>query len=909
MRARDHPLPVEQSPETAGATARWHALSVAGALREFGSSPDGLRAGDIADRRHRYGPNALPALQSTPAWRILAAQLRSVIVVLLVVAGGIALARGEAADGIAIVAVLVINVALGFVTELRGRRAMEGLRALVALRARVIRDGELQEIDARDLVPGDVVALTAGANVPADARLIETTGLAVSEATLTGESVPVEKRADVELPAETALPDRINLVFLGTSVVSGRGRALVTSIGAASELGRIGTLVAGIAEERTSLERLLDSLGRRLAGAAIAIAALIAFVEVLKGVAIAQVMQTGIAVAVAAVPEGLPVVVTIAMAIGVHRMAQRQALVRRLPSLETLGSTTVICTDKTRTLTSGEMSLTTVWVAGEEYSIPSLESEEGGTGQPTEVPELLGRALRTGTLSSRMVERLTDHGSVTGESPEDRALLAGARLLGVDRSVLLSGLPELAELPFSNARRLMATFHRSPAGLMAFVKGAPGNVLERCDRVLTTSGDKILDEHDREQLRAHNRSLADRGLRVLALAEGLVDAADEGRLQHLTFVGFAGMIDPPAAGVKETVSRLRDAGIRIVMLTGDQVPTANAVARELGLPQSPGSSVSGIDIDRLSEEELEASVARLTVCGRVSPEAKLRIVGALQKRGEVVAMLGDGVNDAAALRKADIGVAMGRRGTDAAREAAGVVLADDRFETIAVAVEEGRAIFDNIRRFVFYLFSCNLGELVVLLAAGIAGLPLPLLPLQLLWLNLVTDTFPALALAFEPAETDVMRHPPRDPRAQIMSRTFTLTTVRFGLLIGAVSFVAFLWGLWRFNSQPAVATTLAFMTLGCAQLFHLGNARSRSAVLAPRQVTSNRYALGAVGLGLVLQFGTFHVPWLREVLVLQSLGAREWVIVVLLSVIPAVLGQASKLRRAASGAVSRRVVR
>ena len=898
MRVRHHQPPAGRSADTASGSGRWHALSAGDVLRALDSGVDGLPGGDIAERRRRHGPNELPALKPTPAWRILAGQLRSVIVALLVVASGIALLSGETADGVAIIAVLVINVALGFVTELRGRRAMEGLRSLVALRAHVVRDGSLVEIDARELVPGDIVALAPGANVPADARLIDTAGLAVTEATLTGESVSVEKRSDVELVPETPLHDRINLVFQGTSVVSGHARAAVTSTGAATELGRIGVLVAGIAEERTSLEHLLDSLGRRLAGAALVIAALIAFVELLKGVSIARVLQTGIAVAIAAVPEGLPVVVTIAMAIGVHRMARRNALVRRLPSLETLGSTTVICTDKTRTLTSGEMALTTIAVADEQYPVPPPGQARDRPGRPAEVPALLAHALRTGTLASRMVERLADHETLVGESPEDRALIAGAELLGIDRSALLPELPEVAELPFSNARRLMATFHRSAGGLVAFVKGAPGNVLARCDRMLTASGEQTLDDQYRDQLNSHNQRLADSGLRVLALAEGRVEAADEEHLQQLTFVGFAGMIDPPAPGVKSTVARLREAGIRIVMLTGDQVPTANAVARELGLLDSSGGSASGAEIDRLSDAQLEESVARLAVCGRVSPETKLRIVEALQRRGEVVAMLGDGVNDAAALKKADIGVAMGRRGTDAAREAAGVVLADDRFETIAVAVEEGRAIFDNIRRFVFYLFSCNLGELAVLLAAGMTGLPLPLLPLQLLWLNIVTDTFPALALAFESAEHDVMRHPPRDPRAQIMSRAFTLTTVRFGLLIGAVSFAAFAWGLWRFAAQPEVATTMAFMTLGFAQLFHLGNARSRSAVLAPSQATSNRYALGALILGIALQLAAFQVPVLRRVLALHPIGGREWLVVLLLSLTPAVIGQAWKWRTA-----------
>ena len=890
------PAPDQQlsgSPKSDAAPPAWHALEVAGTLTRLRTRLAGLNEREVAERMERHGPNELPALRPLPAWRILAGQLRSVITALLIFAGVVAFSLGETADGVAIGAVLAINVALGFATELRGRRAMEGLRSLVALRAHVVRDRHAQDIDARALVPGDIIVLTGGAHVPADARLIQSTGISVAEASLTGESTAVEKRADVTLPAETALADRDNLVFLGTSIVAGRARAVVVATGSSTELGRIGTMVAGISEERTRLERLLDSLGKRLATAALVIAAVIAAVELLKGVAIALVVQTGIAVAVAAVPEGLPAVVTVAMAIGVHRMARRNALVRRLPSLDTLGATTVICTDKTRTLTSGDMALVTLWLGGTEFGMPAT------AGNQEVIPESVTNALRVGALASRLVERVHDHADAAGETPEDRAFLAAARDAGIERSRLMAGLPEVAELPFSSARRLTAAFYRASDGLVAFVKGAPGDVLDRCDRMLTEAGESIITPQVRETLRAENGRLADRGLRVLALAQGRVVAVDEAQLHDLTFVGFAGMMDPPAPHVRDTVARLREAGIRIVMLTGDHLATARAVARELGIPHSSGAAAAGSDIDRLTDEELVARVADLAVAGRVSPDAKLRIVTALQQRGEVVAMLGDGVNDAAALRKADIGVAMGRRGTDVAREAAGIVLADDRFETIAAAVEEGRTIFDNIRRFVLYLFSCNLGELVVLLAVGLAGWPLALLPLQLLWLNIVTDTFPALALAFEPAEADAMRQPPRNPMKQIMSRSFTMSTVRFGALIGAVSFLAYLWGHIAFPGEPGVATTLTFTTLGFAQLLHLGNARSRSAVLTRQHATSNRFALGAVVAGVGLQLLALYQPAIRELLALEGIQAREWIVVTALSLVPAVLGQASKLRRAA----------
>jgi P-type Ca2+ transporter type 2C len=878
----------------------WHALPADDALSRLASSADGLTTEESRKRLARYGANELRRLPPTPAWRIFVAQFRSVIVLLLVAAATIAAGTGADADAIAIIAVLAINVALGFVVELRGRRAMEALRSLVVPGAQVVRDGTVRVVEAALLVPGDIIVLSAGARVPADARLVTATEGEAMEAALTGESLPVAKTATVILDERVALPDRVNMVFQGTTIIGGHARGVVVATGMLTELGRIQRLVSETGDERTPLERRLDTLGRRLAVVALGLAALLAVVDLRSGASLALLLETSIAVAVAAVPEGLPVVVTVAMAIGVRRMARRQALVRHLPSVETLGSTTVICTDKTGTLTAGEMAVTTVWSLEGEWTLP--REEEPRANDPEAVPpppqpsDPLVAALRVAALSCTIAG--APEGADSRIDPEEQAVLVATRRMGIDPLALEQQEPQAGIFPFSSARMLSATFRRRPDGTSTvFVKGAASRVIDLCDRVVTPDGDMPLDPAARRQLEEENERLAGNGLRVLALATGEVTSPDESGLQGLSFVGFVGLMDPPAPGVKQTVGRLRDAGIRIIMLTGDQLPTAAAVARELSLASDGGALIAGAELDRLSTEDLIGRVAHLAVASRVTPETKLRVVDALRRRGEIVAMLGDGVNDAPALRKADIGVALGRRGTDSAREAADLVLADDRFETVAAAVEEGRVIFENIRRFVFYLFSCNLGELLVLFAAGVAGLPLPLLPLQLLWLNLVTDTFPALALAFEPGEGDVMRRAPRDPRAEIMSRPLVWLTMSYAVLIGGTALAAFGWGRYARPDDARYASTLCFMTLALSQLFHLGNARGRGAVLSPPWATANPFALGALAIGIGLQVAAAGLPGLARLLGVVPLDVADWTLIVGLSAVPAAVGQVWKVMR------------
>ena len=849
---------------------RWHADTVEDVLARLQATPRGLTAAGAAQRLATHGPNRVPPPPGVSPLRVLVDQFRSLVVALLVAACAVSLLLGDAFEAMAIAAVLAINTAIGFVTELRARRAIASILGLETPRATVVRDGVLRIIDAADLVPGDVIEIKAGDRVPADARLIEAADVRIDEAALTGESHPVAKRP-AALPADTPLADRRDMAYSGTSTTSGIGRAVVVATARTTEVGRIGELTSSVAMEPTPLEQRLDALGRVLVWLALGVAALVASLAALQRAPLDLIIETGIALAVAAVPEALPAVATIALAVGIHRMAARQALVRRLPAVESLGSTTVICTDKTRTLTSGEMTLVRIWAAGREIRLD------------TTARDIADADIRLVVHAARSASRPPAIGRTQSDvvDPVDRAVVDAAARLDVDGESpdRLAG-----SVPFSSERKFMAMFYGGPGALSVYVKGAPGRIVELCEADAAT----------RQRWMEINDALAREGLRVLAVASGRVAAAEESAITGLTFHGFLGLADPPAARGKETIARLQAAGLRTVMVTGDQRLTAEAIGRELGLLRHGAQVVEGRALDALDAAQLRDVVATTAVFSRITPEHKLRIVEALQARGEIVAMLGDGVNDAPALRKADVGVAMGMRGTDAAKGAAAIVLRDDRFETIAAAVEEGRVIFDNIRKFVLYLFSCNVAEVLVLLAAGVTGLPLPLWPLQLLWLNMITDTFPALALAMEPAESQVMDRAPRRPDEAILSRAFLLRIAMYGVLITGATMGAYLWAL---ASAPAQATTVAFMTLAFAQIFHLGNARRAHPVLSRRGATSNRYALGAVGLSVLLQVATMYVEPLPRLLRVAPLDGSEWLVVGCCALVPAVTGQALKLWR------------
>ena len=879
----------------------WHAMDVQTALDRIGAATHGLATAEAQRRLAEYGANRLRLPPPASVWRILIAQFQSVVVALLGAATLVAAFSGDRADAIAIAFVLVLNATLGFVTELRARRAMEALRALETPTAVVIRDGASRELPAADLVPGDVIILEAGQSVPADARAIEAVELRTVEASLTGESLPADKRADVVLAENAPLADRVNMLFQGTSVVAGAARGVIVATGDATEVGRIGLFTSTLGDEPTPLERKLDVLGRRLVWLALAVGAVVASMSLVRGTTFVEVFALGVALAVAAVPEGLPVVATVALAVGVARLARRQALVRRLPAVETLGAVTVVCSDKTGTLTAGAMTVTTLVIGDREIRATGIGYAPEGTLEmdgeviTASANSALGEALRIAILANRSAISRDEQGWHAIGDPTEAALLVAAAKGGLDEQAVRRAFPEIGQVPFSSERKWMATFHSSGTGVQACVKGAPGAVLDRSSHLMRADGTtQPLDDAMRAALAARNDRLARRGLRVLALAHGNVRRPAENEVSGLTLVGLVGMADPPAAGVRETIARLRAAGVRTLMITGDQRSTASAVARELDLTDGPIIVIEGQELADIPDDRLPDRLRETTAVCRVSPMDKLRIVRALQQNGEIVAMLGDGVNDAAALRKADIGVAMGLRGTDVAKDAADMVLADDRFVTIGEAVEGGRVVFDNIRKFVFYLFSCNLAEVMVLFVAGLVGNVAMLTPLQILWLNLVTDTFPALALAIEPADPGVMHRPPRDPDKAILSASFLRGVAFYAALITLVTFAAY---YATGASDPRAGRTAAFMTLALAQALHLGTGRSRDPVVSPERALANRWAIGALVSVFALQALAVLTPQLRSTLDIATLGAREWAIVLGLATVPAIVGQAIRLPR------------
>ena len=867
-----------------------HAWPVEEVLTALHATRSGLSGAEAARRLRQYGLNRLDPAPPVSALRILRDQLAGIVVVLLIVAGVVSLLLGDRIEAVAIAAVLAINTLIGFVTEFRARRAMEALLHLDSSRASVIRDGQLRIVAAETVVPGDIVRLDAGERVPADARLLGAAEFQTDEAALTGESLPVSKRSDERLRDETPLAERRTMAYKSTMVASGTALAVVTATGASTEIGRVGTLVAGVEERRTPLEVRLDALGRRLAWMAIGVAALIAILAAIQGAPLGLVLEMGIALAVAAVPEALPAVATIALAVGVHRMARRHALVRRLPAVEALGSTTVICTDKTRTLTTGLMTA---------VRLSTLELDIRLDDATASSEPRVKSALEAAALASRPQPIVPD--SQRRGDPVDRAILTAAQRAGIDREALVDRRPEAGSVPFSSQRKLMASFHKVDERVVVYAKGAPRQILELCESVSIAGHPVPLESARRRQLSALNETLAGSGLRVLAVAQGESGDPTVAGVRALTFLGFIGLADPPAPGVKDTIVRLRRAGLRTLMLTGDQRATAEAVGRELNLVDDDHAILDAPEIDRLTEAQLAARLKEVSGFSRITPEHKLMLVTALQARGDIVAMLGDGVNDAPALRQADVGVAMGVRGTDVAKEASAIVLQDDRFETVAAAVEEGRIIFDNIRKFVFYLFSCNLAEILVLFVAALSGLPVPLLPLQILWLNMVTDTFPALALALEPGDRQVMNRPPRDPQEALLSGRFLWRVAFYGLLITASTVGAYALSL---DDGEDTARTIAFMTLACAQILHLGNARSDDAVLRPGRAVANPFALAAVAASVVLQFVAVGYAPLARVLRVSSLDPADWSVVLALAAMPAVVGQAIKVATAKRRAIT-----
>lgn len=863
---------------------KWHTLSTQAALEQLGSAEHGLTQKAIDEKRTVFGFNELIERGIKSPWAILWEQMTAIMVIILIIAAIISAALGDYKDAIAIMAIVILNAILGFTQEYRAEKAMAALRKLAVPIVKVRRNGHVLEISARDLVPGDIVLLEAGGFAPADGRLLENINLRVQEAALTGESEPVEKHVEPLDQEHLPLGDRRNMIYMGTTITYGRGTAVVTDTGMKTELGRIAEMIQSVEREPTPLQRRLEQLGRGLAVAAIAIVGVVFVLGLLRGEDVKLMFLTAISMAVAAVPEGLPAVVTISLALGAQRMLKRRALIRKLPAVETLGSVTVICSDKTGTLTENRMTVTVLDVLGEtqrietllEKGIPVMDAELALQEKP--LVRSLGLLLKAAALcNDALLETDANTFKAIGD-PTEGAMVIAAAQLGLLKNELDKRWPRVAEAPFTSERKRMSTVHRltlnpeqtdAPwrnAPYVLFCKGAIDVMMDITTQVWSGDGAVPLTDEFRQRILDANSRLAQDGHRVLGVAfrplDALPQSVDENTLEtKLTFIGLIGMIDPPRPEVKASVQTCRTAGIRPVMITGDHPLTAQYIARELGIGAN-GTVITGQELARMTDEELESVVEHVSVYARVSPEHKLRIVQSLQNKGHIVSMTGDGVNDAPALKKADIGVAMGITGTDVSKEASDMVLLDDNFATIVAAVEEGRTIYDNIRKFIKYTMTSNSGEIWTMLFAPFLGMPLPLLPLQILWVNLVTDGLPGLALAFEPAERDTMTRSPYHPKENIFGRGMGRHILWVGLLMG---FVSLGMGFWFWRAEDPAWQTMVFTTLTLSQMGHALAIRSGRESLFTSGLFSNKALLGAVLLTFALQMAVVYVPFMQEI--------------------------------------------
>ncbi len=891
-------------------------------LQELETDKDqGLSGQVVQARLDKYGFNELVETGKKSPWRIIWEQLTSIMVVILIVAAVISLVLGEYLDVIVITAIILINAAIGFQQEYKAEEAMSALKKMAVPLVKVRRESHVSEVSARELVPGDIVLIEAGNLIPADLRLVSSTNLRVDESALTGESVPVEKEAGFVASGDLPLGDRRNMSYMGTVVTYGRGTAVVVETGMHTELGNIATLIQTTGQELTPLQKRINQLSKGLAVAAVGLVLLVFLVGILRGEQLEVMILTGISMAVAAVPEGLPAVVTIALALGAQRMLKRRSLIRKLPAVETLGSVTVICSDKTGTLTENRMTVTVLDVAGHKVEFvedlrdrptprlvledeePDLETREMLRQYPALTLLLAGGAL----ANDAVLERKNGEYEYVGD-PTEGALVVAAARAGLAKEKLEETFPRHAEAPFDSERKRMTTAHSFPAekrdissefkdiwnwsGFIGeyenviFTKGAVDSLLPICDRVWVDDHTEQLDDSWTERIMKANNEQAEEGMRVLGVAVRTDDgiAADDDQIaleKEMIFVGMVSMMDPARPEVKEAVRECKEAGIRPVMITGDHPLTAGKIAEELGIAKD-GRILTGQDLQQMGEEELKKIVCEVDVYARVSPEHKLRIVKALEDQVEIVAMTGDGVNDAPALNAADIGVAMGITGTDVAKEAADMILLDDNFATIVAAVEEGRRIYDNIRKFFTYTMTSNAGEIWVMLIAPLIGMPFALLPLQILWVNLVTDGLPGLALSIEPAEKNVMRRPPYPPDENVFGRGMARQILWVGILMGLVSLGVgyFYWSQGNPNWQTIVFTTLTLSQMGNALAL-----RSSRESLFKIGLFSNKSALNAVLLTFLLQLLVIYVPFLQSVFKTNALSWQELLISLILSTV------------------------
>jgi P-type Ca2+ transporter type 2C len=872
-----------------GEKSKWHSLSKEQVFSELKSTESGLSGSDVTSRLRKYGPNELQQAKKKSKFAIFLSQFKSILVILLIAAVIISLAIGETIDATVIAIIVVANAVLGFIQEYRAEKAMEALKKLSAPQAIVIRDGKEQKIHAKDLVPGDIIILSEGDRVPAAAKLLEAYSLQTDESALTGESTPVEKTVGT-VTEKCAVADRNNMVFMNTVITRGRGKAVIVATGMDTEIGHVAKMIQTVEEKDTPLQKKLEAVGKSIGLAVIVIAVTIFGLGLWRGGELFDMLMTSIALAVAAVPEGLPAIVTITLALGLSRMAKAKALIRKLPAVETLGATTVICSDKTGTLTKNQMTVEKLYTNHKFISLT-------GTGYNPVGDFLFGRKkidpkknkalsllLTIGTLCNTAKLVKGKKWTVFGD-PTEGALIVSAYKSGLKKESLLSKYKHIGEMPFDSVRKLMTVCYTSPTRKkMAYVKGAPEILLVKCTHIFKQGKVVKLTTKDRKQILAANKKMAESALRVLGMAYRVLPSKlnkfeSKTIEKQLVFVGLQGMIDPPREEVKTAIATCKKAGIRSIMITGDYEVTATAIATELGILGKKDEVLTGAELDKLNQKAFMSKLEKIAVYARVSPEHKVRILKAWQQSGAVVAMTGDGVNDAPALKNADIGVAMGISGTDVAKEASAMVLQDDNFATIVAAVEEGRGIYDNIKNFIRYLLSSNVGEVMVIFAASLLGLPLPLIAVQLLWMNLLTDGVPALALGIDPPERDIMGRPPRDPNESTIDKKMWA----FIFLVGIVMMVGTVGLFAKFLTNGIEhARTMAFTTIVMFQMWNVFNSRTHFSIFS-KALWNNKWLIAAVTSSILLQLAVVYIPFFHGIFGTTFLAAIDWVWILLSS--------------------------
>lgn len=889
----------------------WYNKSKEELLSELDTSMDnGLTTSEVESRLSKYGHNELKEEEKKSLMSKIIAQFSDFLILILIGAAVVSIVVGEVKDAIVILSIVIVNAFLGIYQEGRAEKSLEALKKMASPNAKVIRNGHTEIVPANTLVPGDMVIIETGDIIPADLRLVESSNLKIEEASLTGESVPVEKDSNAMFEGEMSLGDRANMSYMSTIVNYGRGKAVVVGTGANTEIGKIATMIQSFEDETTPLQKKLNQLGKILGSITLIVCVLVFGIGMLQGRGLLEMFMTAISLAVAAIPEGLPAIVTIVLALGMNKMVERNAIVKKLLAVETLGSTSVICSDKTGTLTQNEMTVVKVYVDDKIIDVTGGGYEPKGDfiidGNKVEVDAnsnfntLLSAAV---LVNDAQLEKTNEGYKILGD-PTEGALVTLAGKANMIKDSMNSSYPRIEELPFDSDRKMMSTFHKDyiPNKVVSFTKGAPDIIINRCNYIsINNNVVPFTDELKKKALDA-NSSFAKSALRVLAFAYKEYDSLPEDinpdiNEADMTFIGLSGMIDPPRPEAKEAIKLCKQAGINTVMITGDYKETAFAIAKDLGMAEHEDQAMMGAELNKLSDDELREVVKNTKVYARVSPEHKVRIVSALKENGDITAMTGDGVNDALALKKADIGVSMGITGTDVAKNTAEMILTDDNFASIVSAVEEGRIIFSNIKKFVFFLLSCNIGEIFLVFVSILLGWEVPLLPIQLLWLNLVTDSFPALALGVEKGEPDIMDQKPRDPNESIIDKSMMISILFQSIAVAGGSLLAYYWAMNKYPDSLLHARTITFATLITAELLRAYSSRSQKYSLFKIGVFTNKTMVLATGFAFALLLVVLYVPFLQGIFYTFPLGLLDWEIVLSFAFIPLVIGEVVKIIR------------